>query len=326
MAVRKRGRKGHPWYRSSEDAWYIKIRGQLIRLANGKENEDEALRQWHGLMARQEVKTRQDDNEFKTIAEEYLDDVSPRLDAKTYKNKRWFLQSFFDRWPGLAIRQLTTKHVRQWQEKPTWSSLTGWTAGIQLRAVLNWAAKKKLITENPLSEMPRGKTPRRGENAIVDPADRGRLLEEAPPHIRDVLIALELTGFRPKEVFAVEAKNVDLERRLWIFTKHKTVDRTDRNKYVALSDKMLVMTKRLMAAHPVVARRLGVEHSQRYGREARRGQERDLGQESGHERPAPRPLEEPLRRCDRPGPDRFAGAEAAQVLGQVQGAGVALSR
>ena len=41
-----------PWYRSSNDSWYVCLNGKQIRLAKGKARRREAQRALHRLMAR----------------------------------------------------------------------------------------------------------------------------------------------------------------------------------------------------------------------------------------------------------------------------------
>ena len=44
-------REAKPWYRKSNESWYVEINGQQIRLAKGKANRVEAVKQFHLLMA-----------------------------------------------------------------------------------------------------------------------------------------------------------------------------------------------------------------------------------------------------------------------------------
>ena len=67
------------------------------------------------------------------------------------------------------------------------------------------------------------------------------------------------------------------------------------------------------------------------GRRPAAGQQRQQqdgadGQQRRQRRPAAHPLHDALQPADRPGLDRLAAQEAAQVVGQRQGAGVALGR
>ena len=44
-------REAKPWYRKSNDAWYVEVGGKQVRLAKGKANRAEAVSQFHLLMA-----------------------------------------------------------------------------------------------------------------------------------------------------------------------------------------------------------------------------------------------------------------------------------
>src|SRR4051794_19322792 len=44
-------REAKPWYRKSNDAWYVEIAGRRVRLAKGKANRAEAVKQFPLLTA-----------------------------------------------------------------------------------------------------------------------------------------------------------------------------------------------------------------------------------------------------------------------------------
>ncbi|OAI46881.1 hypothetical protein AYO44_10520 [Planctomycetaceae bacterium SCGC AG-212-F19] len=255
MSKRKRGQKGKPWHWAARNCWCVTVAGTGKRvklLIGGPEEEAKAIEIWHQMMARGKVDENQDDNLIKVLADEYLAHKANDVEPDTLRNKVIFLQSFADAFPDLTVKQLKPFHVTKWLgSNPTWKSdSTKWTAHVCLDAVLNWAWKTNLITRNPIRGMRKPRLGSRGAEAEITLEQHKELLNAVPWDVAQVLIALEQTACRPKEVFQVEARNVDFRHRLWTLDKHKTARKTGRNKIVTLTDTMLALCQKLCLKHP----------------------------------------------------------------------------
>lgn len=124
-------------------------------------------------------------------------------------------------------------HMEAWvDDHPGWKS--DWTKSSAIRnvqAAFNWAAKSRLIDENPF----RGVThhtgaPRRDMTAEEFQAilrnTNGTWCKRRPTpaaRFRQVLIFLWFTGCRPKEATALRWTNIDFKNHVIVLLQHKTI-------------------------------------------------------------------------------------------------------
>lgn len=248
--ARKRGRKGRPWYREYNDSWYVKRGGKCIKLATGKENEDEALRKWHELEALWNAPDLGQENLLKAVFELHLTQL--KCGPDNHRARTYFLQSFVDRWPGLTVRELRPSHVDEWIAEKEWAESSAWAANMHLQAALNWAARKDLIHKNPVKGMARPSPRSRGSESLIEPEHSERLIDAAKPEVRDVLIMLRETGARPSELFRVEAKDYQAGRGVIVVERHKTAGKTHRPRliYIPATGPALEILDRLCKLYP----------------------------------------------------------------------------
>lgn len=124
--ARKRGPKGSPWYRSFNDTWYTPKVGGLAKPVldaagcpvKGNDNRDKALTIWHETVVRGQAPTRGLDNPLRLIFEKFLDYTQRHRERDTYTDYRRTLQSFKDKWPDLAVNELSARHVEAWYGDP----------------------------------------------------------------------------------------------------------------------------------------------------------------------------------------------------------------
>src|ERR1700693_2400079 len=88
-----------PWFRASKRAWYIKVEGKQTSLGvKGRENEAEAVKAWHRVMAgvAEKAKPKQEPT-VAEVVEGFLADVEARAKANTVRVYRYFLLPFAKR-------------------------------------------------------------------------------------------------------------------------------------------------------------------------------------------------------------------------------------
>lgn len=116
-----------------------------------------------------------------------------------------------------------------------------------VRAILNWAVEKSLITENPVQ----GYRCKRGEDLKLpppSPSEIKMMLEYAPPHLQRAIILGYYLGVRvgPSELLSMKWEDFDEERRrmrVWSAKKNKSKPWRDIDLVDLLYETMLVWRK-----------------------------------------------------------------------------------
>ena len=135
-------------------------------------------------------------------------------------------------------------------ERKQWKS--GWTKRLSNQAIqrcFNWAAKLKLVKENPFTGVtfPEGE-PRRA----MTTAEFHSLIKATDTCFRPCLWFLWWTGCRPGELSSMTWKDVDFERGIITLKHHKTAKKTKKPRMIPLPDHALKMLR-------VQQRRYGTE-------------------------------------------------------------------
>src|SRR4051812_15578489 len=105
-----------PWFRKSKNAWYVQHEGRQVNLkVRGKDNEKEAVKAWHRLMAgddptpspvqeptpptkpTQRREQTPGEASVKQVVDGFLADAEGRMTAGCLRNYRIFLQPFSER-------------------------------------------------------------------------------------------------------------------------------------------------------------------------------------------------------------------------------------
>lgn len=266
MARRSNG----PWYRRSKGGWYTWQNGAMVALGvKGEENQAEAVRAWHRLMAGDApprpagpllpptppaivVTVRQ-------VVDGFLADLADRAKPKTVEVYRFLLTALTQRCGERLAPSLTPGEVEAFSRRPTWSVTTRRCFIDAAVAALRWAAdrRRRLIPENPLVGVRKPPKASRGRSAVIQPADYNRLIGRANPALRDLLTLLWETGARPSEVCRLKAADVDLRGGVAVLTEHKTDD-TGRPRLIALTPVAADVLRPLVVRHPTgpVVRRM----------------------------------------------------------------------
>lgn len=241
-----------PWYRASNDAWYVEINGKQVRLAKGQANEKKAYAEFYRRMAQGPGGLPKADTvKVAHVCDLFLSWSQKHHEDRSFKWYRSFLQSFcgFDRVGTLPALEVKPFHVTQWLDaNPKWKTARR-CATICVKRAFNWAFSEGMISENPLRSL--RKPPSVSRDRILTPKEREELFAAIKDQqFRDFVFALQETGCRPSEVRKVTAENVSLEHGVWILQHHKTRKKTGQPRVIYLTEPMIELTKRLMVRNP----------------------------------------------------------------------------
>jgi integrase len=232
-------RTPRPWFWKGRGGWYVTLNGRRIRLADGKSNRRLAEDKSHELMveARANPAPESDRPTVVSIIEAYLDHARRRLDPRNFEEQRSVLQRFAEAHGFRAVADCRPFHLTRWlDENPDWKS--AWTlrrVATTVKRAFNWAAKLRMIAENPFKGVDFGEgAPRRP----INDAEFQAMLRGAPGSrgrpFRQVLIFLRYTGCRPGEMAALKWADVDWTHSRISLPKHKTVKKTRKPRVVPL--------------------------------------------------------------------------------------------
>jgi integrase len=236
------------WYRSDIGWWMITLGGVKTRLVQGP-NDDH-----HRQLAEEKYvelrKLRRTAPEAVTsrtadVVEAFLHHSRVHFAADTHRMNRYYCQLFAEACGQVPAREIKPYHVDRWidpkVEAREWGRTTVYNARKAAMRVFSWAAERKLLPDNPLRGMKNPKPAPRQRAITVD--EFSKMYEVAGGPLRDVLLALYLTGARPKEVRDLRWENVQEDR--WHLPEHKTAKSTGRPRTVYLDDTIRAMMARL---------------------------------------------------------------------------------
>ncbi len=210
--VRVMARKGKPWFRQSKGTWYATVEGRKVSLGvRGEENEADAYRAWHRLMAglrEEKIKPKREPS-VGMVIREFLADCEGRVKAKTLRIYRYFLKPFRTRHGKTKVSDLTPTLAEAYSRRRGWSESTRHAFLGTLATAFRWAVKAKLIAATPLADLELPPKASCGADAVVTPEDHASLVANATPAFSLFLRVLYATGARPGEVASITAENFD---------------------------------------------------------------------------------------------------------------------
>jgi integrase len=188
------------------------------------------------------------DARFCDLCNEFLDDIQARRGDDTFSGYRYRLLRAL-RTIGTTVR---VGEVRRLHLTKIEQALTGNVSPTTIRdtiaavqTVFHWAVRNDVIDNNPVARHPKPRG--RSRNRTITPEEFQMLLRAMPenPAFRRVLLALRMTGCRPKEIRTLQWPMVDLEQGLWILHVHKTIttQRSPRPRMVPLPDPLWAMCR-----------------------------------------------------------------------------------
>ena len=230
-------RSARPWFCSRTGWWKVWSNGKKIPLAKGRSNLKAAKAALLELQIAAKYNPSPDspDQTVVSVIERYLEVAFAALGPETQKLRKAYLQSFVELHGWRRVADCRRDHMEEWVHKhPEWKS--DWTkrdAVMAVQAVFNWA-KPKLIKENPFDGYKQGRGLHRRDMTLAEfqailRTTGGHWLCRPTPgaRFRQILMFLWRTGCRPKEAAELHWSDVDLNQRIIILARHKTV-RTQR--------------------------------------------------------------------------------------------------
>jgi len=238
-----------PWLHEASGYWCKKVAGKLHYLDRDYHVARRKLAAiLAGLKRTRHGASNWEDAPFTSLCDDYLDDVKSRRARATYEGYRYrLLRALKLLSSDLRVAEIRRIHLAKIEQglhgKVSPNTVRDTIAGVQ--AVFEWAVRNDLLDTNPV----RGyvKPCRTGRTRVITPEEFQALLRATAknPEFRRVLIALRLTGCRPKELRTLTWEMVDLQNRLWIFNKHKTIttQRQPRPRIIPLPEPVWAMCR-----------------------------------------------------------------------------------
>jgi integrase len=242
-------RPSRPWFRSDRDAWYAWIGGKRVKLADGKDGHDAAMKAFYKLKAAGPVPLAPSGG-YTTggLCLLYLDHARDDLAPLTYEWYARHLKSLARACGDVPADDLRPHHVLAWVGSHGWGPTTRNGAIRAARRVFSWATKQGHIAADPIRLVERPRPLRRED--IPEPKQMELVMEvvrDRPFH--DLLAALWETGCRPGEAFALTAAGVDLDGGTWTVV-NKTRHRGDPTRTVYLTPRLVELSRRLVVEWP----------------------------------------------------------------------------
>lgn len=243
--------RAQPWFRKSDNWWYVQIGKKQHRLAKGPDAEKDARQAWHRLMSCEGLVPLPGgpDPAYFRLADAFLSHVAANRAPKTYKWYSDYLNDFCGVYVGTVLG-LRPAIVEDWiGSKAKWGRATRRGAVVSIKRSLNWALERDLITVNPLKRLKRPPAVRRSAY-ITQERHRAILAATKSTAFKDVLNCMWWSACRPQEIRAVEARHVNLELGIWEWSAEEAPKRTGRVRRIVLDDKALRLTRILVGRHP----------------------------------------------------------------------------
>ena len=214
-----------PWFRASKRTWYATVGSKSISLGvRGEQNEAEARKAWHGLMAGtapagasvipppplvQAVPTVANNTvTAQAVVDTFLADAAARVTTGCLRNYRLFLTPFCDRFGSRASSSLTPSEVEAFVRKPSWSTTYRANCLGAISTAFRFAVRERMIPTNPIPLLTRPPKRSRGADAVVSPAEFRKLVRHADDMMRDFMAVMWHTGARPGEVASLTVEMV----------------------------------------------------------------------------------------------------------------------
>src|SRR5262249_3453468 len=179
----------------------------------------------------------------------------------TYAMYRRVLQDFCKELGTVRVRDLKQHRVTAWlakKEEPRthrlWKRPVKWGPGTRriaisaLKAAFYWAMQQGIITQNPVAGMKSPPTRSRGAEQVVTEEQHKKLLAEASPRFRNLLVALNDTGARPGAIVTVTAADFRPDLGAWVLGDLS--GRKKRKLTIYLTPAMMELSTRLQEQHP----------------------------------------------------------------------------
>jgi integrase len=243
-----------PFFREFDGWWYAQVRAggkrKQVKLVKGRENEAQAWKQFHRLMA-QDPSLLPEPSSLKvaSVCDLFLCHAEKHNEPRTFEWYKKYLQSFCESFGSLGALDVKPLHVTRWLDAhPGWKSSRR-CAVVCVKRAYNWAESEGLLTGNPLKRVKKP-APVRRERVLTTDEWQQLFAAVKDQEFKDFLFALRETGCRPGEVRTVTAQNVNLALGVWILEQHKARQKTGLPRVVYLTPGMVALCRKLVERWP----------------------------------------------------------------------------
>jgi integrase len=259
-----------PWY--ARGAWRTDFGGERNKvLITGPRNSDTKLQAEKALLGlREQVQVLHHHPGMNTpiavVVERFLDEYADRVVYQDYCNElNWFMGADLSKARGLdgrknrrgenrpsggrfgfpckswPISRIDAELVEKYLRRRKAAHLGGFHAYVALRALMDWARRKRYIAAHDLDLVDRSLR-KRGRRRYLPQSNEEviRAFRAAKGKFREFLLVLMLTGMRPKEIQTVLVEEFDREQRQLVLYRHKVIEKTGLPKVVPLPTDELV--------------------------------------------------------------------------------------
>lgn len=282
-------RTGKPWYRRDRDVWVAWLNGRRVWLAKGKGSRAAAFQRYHELASATADNRRTPDQlALGELILAFLRSTRSRVEREeltpeTGEFYRRYLGALPAHVRDLGAADLRPHHIDQALEAfPAWNATTRGHLVTSAKRVTRWAFRQGLVAVDPLAALQK---PRAKRREVIPTAETVRAAFDAVrlPEFRLFLTVLFETGCRRSEAMRLEARDLDLPRRLWT-RKGKTTGVTGRKRVVHLTAdlaKMLAGVAKRWPDGPILRDSIGQpwKHSSLYDQVRRIRKRAGLGPE-----------------------------------------------
>lgn len=238
------------WYRSDIGWWMVTIAGKKTRLLQGPKDQQHrelAEERYCDLRKLRRQLPEAADARVADVVEEFLSWSSINQSEDTYRGYLFYAQKLSEACGQVLVTDFKPIHVTRWvngkKEKGEWGDTTAYNACRTAFRIFSWAFQEGILGKNPLKGMSRPR-PKPRDRALTDDEFRA-MLRCSRPYFRRLLLALRLTGARPKELRTLRWSQVREDRL--VLSEHKTVKKTRKPRVIyltAVMQKMLAWLKR----------------------------------------------------------------------------------
>ncbi len=132
------GRPSKPWFRQQTSWWMCMLQGRKRKLVEGKDNKALAEKRFHQLMALKDV-GQVDDRQVKRFCKAFLKWSKRHHACDTYRNHKFYIESFAKKYARLPVLRLQPLHVTRWGDSKDWNQTTQYNARRFVFRVFSWA-------------------------------------------------------------------------------------------------------------------------------------------------------------------------------------------
>jgi integrase len=202
-----------PYFRTQTGSWYVEHRGKQYPLGKEtrtlvgrpKEPPPHVIKAYHELMAGQKSPKDMTLDDAINAYEKSLGEWNEKNRVQTLRTLRKFARVNLGK-----VSKLLPIHLTEYLRTQRWSDNTKWLFCSRLLSCLGYCVREGLLSSNPLAGY---RKPTQKRRTRVMSQDEQKTLEAAAyPELRDVLIALRLSGCRPNEICTLTIDRCDLER------------------------------------------------------------------------------------------------------------------